>query len=63
MKICRETPNLVKIVQKYRAPHIEAQVRFIVTAVTCISTTHAELIVALPLQQWSCQHATVLCYT
>jgi len=54
---------MVKIVQKYRAPHIEAQVRFIVTAVTCISTTHAELIVALPLQQWSRQHATVLCYT
>jgi len=81
MKICRENPNLVKIVQKYRAPHMEAQVRFIVSAthihhksivvprsrsllaVTCVSTAQAERIAALPLQQWSCQHATLLCYT
>jgi len=81
MKIYRETPNLVKIVQKYRAPHMEAQVRFIesathihhrsiavprsrsLLAVTCVSTTQAERIAALPPQQWPCQHATVLCYT
>jgi hypothetical protein len=35
----------------------------ILLTVTCSSTVHRECIVAFMLQQWLCEHATMLCYT